>query len=384
MFTALLILVALLLIVILAGSQARARLRRRYLAPGRMVDVGGYRLHLHTLGQGEPAVVFDAGLGATGLAWAPIQRIVAQYTRAIVYDRAGLGWSEPGRQPRNNATMVEELHELLRRAGIPGPYVLVGHSLGGLNARLFAHVYPQEVAGLILVDAVHEEQFTPAPIQKQMQSMARFMPLIYGLQRLFVWSGLPALRPALMQFAVKGVFGQGQVPAKIAEAFRALIAANPGHHAAVAAEMQAIGDSHAEVRARHLKSLGDIPLIVLSHGRVEESPMLDPDVARLAEETFGDCQLLMAGESSRGRQIVAEHSGHNILFEQPELILDAIREVVQTARDRGSQMIAVPGDGREAHVTSVRSLDQIPGSGSGGTNQVQILVNKNDRRQRNE
>jgi pimeloyl-ACP methyl ester carboxylesterase len=326
------VLAALILFFGVAGRVARRRLLRQVPRPGRLVDVGGYHLHIHALGQGGPAVIFDAGAGATGLAWAPMQRDVAAFTNAVVYDRAGRGWSMPGRTPRTNHLMVEELHALLHNAGIPTPYVLVGHSLGGLNVRLYAHTYPQDVAGLVLVDAVHEEQFSPQPIKETMARMARMMPLVNGIQRLLVTSGLPALRPSLLQATVDGAFGRGPVPEEIRTAYRNLIAANPGHHAAFAAEMKAIDQSHARLREERVSLPSTIPLVVISHGRAEESPMLAPDVARLAEETFQKCQREMASQSPLGKQIIATESGHNIPFEQPELVLAAIREIVERAR----------------------------------------------------
>lgn len=114
---------------------------------GRLVDIGGYRLHLACQGKGSPTVVMEAAIGETGLLWSLVQPAVAQTTRACVYDRAGLGWSDPSPSPRTAAVMVEELHTLLATAEVPGPYVLVGHSFGGLLVRLHAARYPQEVAG---------------------------------------------------------------------------------------------------------------------------------------------------------------------------------------------------------------------------------------------
>lgn len=323
-------LVALLFGVI--SPLARRRLLRQHPAPGNLIDASGYRLHIHVLGQGGPAVIFDAGLGASGLVWAPMQRDVAAFTTAVTYDRAGLGWSEPGGRPRTNHVMVEELHALLRNTGIPGPYVLVGHSLGGLNARLYAHTYPQDVAGLVLVDAVHEEQFSPPAVKAAMARMARVTPIMYGAIRFLVYSGLPALRPSLLNSALDGIFGRGSVPQDIHSAVRALLAANPRHHAALAAETRAIDTSHAQIRAQKLANLDPIPVVVISHGRIDDAPMLDPQVVRLAEETFQQCQRAMVDESPRGRHIIATESGHSIPFEQPELVLNAIRELVDQAR----------------------------------------------------
>ena len=137
---------------------------KRYPPPGQLVDVGGYRLHLHCIGQGSPTVVLDAGLGAFSLDWGAVQPQIATSTRVCAYDRAGLGWSEPGPTPRSPQQFADELHALLTNAGVEGPYVLVAHSISGKTARLFASQHPNEVAGMVLVDARHEsvdEHLTP-------------------------------------------------------------------------------------------------------------------------------------------------------------------------------------------------------------------------------
>ncbi len=122
---------------------------------GQMVDIGGYRLHISCAGTGGPTVVIDSGVGDWSTSWVGVQAEVAKTTRACVYDRAGYGWSEVGPQPRTSAQFVYELHALLQGANINGPYVVVGHSLGGLTAQLFAHDYPEEVAGVVLVDSLN-------------------------------------------------------------------------------------------------------------------------------------------------------------------------------------------------------------------------------------
>src|SRR5215207_2765747 len=129
---------------------------RRYPPPGQLVDVGGYRLHIQCVGTGSRTVVLDAGLGGSSLDWNLVQPALGRTTRVCAYDRAGMGWSDPGPQPRTPRQIADELHTLLTNAGIAGPYVLVGHSLGGKNVRLFALAYPEQVAGMVLVDARSE------------------------------------------------------------------------------------------------------------------------------------------------------------------------------------------------------------------------------------
>src|ERR1043165_9432869 len=147
----------LIVVLALAGASyeaiAAAGDARRYPPPGQLVDVGGYRLHIQCVGSGNPTVVLDAGLSGSSLDWSLVQPELGRTTRVCAYDRAGMGWSDPGPQPRTPRRIADELHTLLTNAGIAGPYVLVGHSLGGKNVRLFALSHPDQVAAMVLVDA---------------------------------------------------------------------------------------------------------------------------------------------------------------------------------------------------------------------------------------
>src|SRR5215203_211449 len=165
---AILWLVVTLLVLAVVGAIYQAiateRAERAHPPPGEMVDVGGYSLHINCVGQGSPTVVLDAGLGGMSAEWVWVQREVSDTTRVCAYDRAGMGWSEMGPEPRDAKQITSELHTLLSKAGIEGPYVLVGHSFGGMYMQTYAARYPGEVAGVALIDSSTElDQFSQRP-----------------------------------------------------------------------------------------------------------------------------------------------------------------------------------------------------------------------------
>ena len=158
--------------------------QQKYPPPGRLVDVGGYRLHIHCLGPegaSGPTVVMDAGIGECSLGWGLVQPEIARFARVCTFDRAGLGWSDPAPTPRTSRQIVSDLHALLTNAGIKPPYVLVGHSFGGLNARLYTSQFPEEVAGMVLVDSAHED----LPFRPPLLIRVGLLTAPLGIPRLF-------------------------------------------------------------------------------------------------------------------------------------------------------------------------------------------------------
>ena len=194
------VLLALAVLGAIYQAIATALAERAYPPPGKMVNVGGYSLQINCVGHGSPTVVLDSGWGDFSAAWVRVQQEVSSATRVCAYDRAGMGWSEMGPEPRDARQITGELHTLLSKAGIDGPYVLVGHSLGGLSMQTYAHRYPDEVAGVVLVDSSFDtHQFSQRP-EAQKQRSAVVPPLVrFGISlpaRLGIIRLLSMLDPA--------------------------------------------------------------------------------------------------------------------------------------------------------------------------------------------
>jgi pimeloyl-ACP methyl ester carboxylesterase len=293
---------------------------------GQLVDVGGYRLNLYCSGEGSPTVVFDAGSGASGYSWSEIQSAVAGRTRACWFDRAGMGWSDTGPYPRTAAKMSQELHTLLRRAGVPGPYVLVGHSLGGLNARVYAGLYPGEVAGAVLVDAAHEDEPRRAPKFMLGLGLSRILwhPLWLTAQALRLVGVLRLTSPSVRLSADR----QRRTPSQILRALRQ----QPKTIATLMGDATT-QESYAEAEAS--PGLGDRPVIVLTRGKIptsEHPSEMDRQYAAYMQVWMHEIQPKLARLSTRGRQTIVENSGHGIPKEAPETVVNAVTEVVDTIR----------------------------------------------------
>ncbi len=324
------------------GSRAKARLAAKYPPPGQMVDIAcperrrrsGYRLHIRCEGEGRPGtptVVLEAPNGESSLIWAAVQPEVAKFARVCAYDRAGLGWSERGPKPRTIAVITDELAALLAGAGVAPPYVLVGNSIGGMYARTYAHRHPDQVVGMVLVDATHEEQTMrfPASLQRVQRQSQKMM--VFGM-RLFAKLNAIGL---LALLAERGnIKWPTPLPANVREAYVGLACSGAKSFEAIADETAAAEGNMAAVAAARIATLGDIPLVVLSAGLspisagsgisasdVEQFKVLAPQL-----------QAELAALSPRGRQSVAEKSGHYIQVDQPELVVAAIRDVVEAAR----------------------------------------------------
>lgn len=354
-------------VVLAAGFVARRRLRRRYPAPGELVKIGRQRLHLDVHGTELPTVIFEAGLGDYSATWDLVQPSVAEFARTVTYDRAGLGWSRGRIGRRTVGHSVEKLHQLLEQAGIDGPYVLVGQSYGGLISRLFAHRYPDEVAGMVLIDAAHEDQFLRAsePVRRMAAQMARLAGPMYLIPRLLAWLGISALRPTM----VPTPFGAAVPEAFDRERYQGILAAAGTRPLrAMLAELRGLKQSQEQLRAAR-GGLGDLPLVVLAHGRPEPLPASITEAVQQENEIlWRQLQQEIADSSTQGRLVIAEGSGHAVQIEDPQRVIDAVRQVVAAAQPAGQrrapdQAPAVPARPAAARVAGVvgRGLLSVPG-----------------------
>lgn len=288
-----------------------ARDRRFNRMEGELVNVNGRRMHIDCTGAGTPTVILDSGLGDTYFSWRKVQPETAKFVRVCSYDRAGLGYSDPSSQPRTSKVMAQELHALLQAANVPPPYILVGHSMGGYDVRLYASLYRNEVAGMVLVDASHPDQ------ENRFSAELRTMEGSWKREAEFMEYGMPFGIPRLL-----GLCDDDPVPR----------AAECNWHSARegAAEMKAFPQSAAETAATG--SLGDIPLAVLSHDPEKPSAELPPDLAKSTNQAWEKMQEELAHLSTRGTQTIAKNSGHYIQIDRPELVIAAVRSVVEQAR----------------------------------------------------
>lgn len=330
---ALLLLLVLLLLAAGLGSLYESRARARELSqvepPGQLVDVGGHQLHLVCQGErhaSQPTVLLEAGAGGWSIHWYELQRELASFARVCAYDRAGFGWSEAGPMPRDGQRIVAELHALLAGAGEPGPYVLVGASRGGQYVRLYRDAYPAEVVGLVLVDAEPEEFRTQTEVGQSVaaQNQATFtlLGLLTRLGVLRLMGGDPAEAPPLPCLP----FLLDRLPPETHAAYLA-VEGQPICFDTFLAEEAATEQREAQVRAA--QPLGDLPLVVLTHGQSAPASggASEAQVAE-AEAVWQALQREMATLSSQGSLIQATQSGHDIAIDQPALVVDAIRSMV--------------------------------------------------------
>jgi len=284
----------------------------RFPPPGRMVDADGVRMHLDVQGDhhGKPTIVLDAGLGSFSPNWHWVQHALAHDLRVVAYDRAGLGWSEPSPAPRDAGTMAAELRTALHTAGITGPYVLAGHSFGGLVIRAFADLYRPETAGLVLVDASHPDQWARWPV-----------PHADRIQLISLRVMATAARVGLLRVLdLFGAVSTGLPDQQVAELNARF--ALPRTLVTEAAQMQAWERSTRPLLDR-AAPLGDLPLAVIGVG-----------VQPLGATTLDALQMELPGLSTNSaRRVIAAATHESLIAERENAIqvANAIRAVVDAA-----------------------------------------------------
>jgi pimeloyl-ACP methyl ester carboxylesterase len=308
-------------------------------SPGRLIDIGGWRLHLNCTGDArvsQPTVILESGLGDFSVEWGLVQPGVAKFARVCSYDRAGDGWSELGPHPRTLRQIVYELHTLLDRAGVKPPLVLVGHSYGGWLVRQYASTYPADVVGMVLVEAGADNPWRMMSDGKLVRSsdLAKGQPIpavkTSGPLRV---SDIPPDALSQMKAGAQALAKHPNEPPRDklpadAQRMRAWTLAQLGHIAAGVNPFE--HEELTALRAERTKSqypLGDKPLIVLTRG------IPDEDSKELEEEHRRD-HTAIATMSRNGKLVIASRSGHHVQLDEPELVVNAIREVLGTAPKR--------------------------------------------------
>lgn len=305
---------------------------KAYPAPGRMVNVNGLNYHLNCIGTGFPVIILEAGLGESSLSWYPVQAKLAQTTQVCAYDRAGLGWSDPTDDPMSPEQVATNLDVLLRNASIKPPFVFVCHSRGGIFCRSFYHQFPSAVKGLVLVDSTHEQspfreyRFAKVDYFKQQMQML-VAPLLsrIGMIRLMGWANADR-RPS-------------PLPPDVLAA-KTAVQNRTDTTLAVVNEI-ALMRKGLDSSTLPPPSLGNLPLVVLTSGKGIDSALAEREakasnssvenavaVARI-ERT---AQQELAALSSNSKHVIAEKSGHFIMYDQPDLLVDNVLALLNAVR----------------------------------------------------
>ena len=302
--------------------------------PGRLVQAGALRLHIYELGKGSPAVVLESGISATSVSWRRVQSAIADFTHVLSYDRAGLGWSDPARTPRTATHIVKELDAMLQAANVPPPYILVGHSFGALVVRLYALHHPTNVAGIVLVDPLRPQDWHPLSARQRRDLKGG--AFLSGWGALLAWFGV--VRFTLLRLArgsswLPRFIGRatstgaglatlerlvGEVRKMPQELWPAIVS-----HWCHPKSFRSMGSHLAQLPVSveciiGTKPLAGVPVIVLTGTK---------SLTKWAPEDF-------PGISSDTTRIVAEHSGHWIQLDEPELVVNAVRDLVTRVRER--------------------------------------------------
>jgi pimeloyl-ACP methyl ester carboxylesterase len=304
-------LAALILVLVAVGAIyqyfATVEDSRRYPPPGKMVDVGGFKMHLDCVGDGSPTVVLDNGLFFGSFGWHTVPQGVVEFTRVCTFDRAGIGWSEASPHGRGIDQINKELHELLIRAGEREPFVFAGHSIAGLYVQNYSNNYAKEVAGIVFIDSSHAEQTIRDPISAWTRMLLRIGKIAapLGVVRLFI-SATAADSPEM-----------------------AASLCSTKHFYASADEFLTMDENARHLREKPMQ-LGDKPLVVLTRNLTASPDDTEEDVRH--NESWKEMQTDLASRSNNAKHLVSDKSGHIMHKDEPELVIRGIRHVVEAAR----------------------------------------------------
>ena len=281
---------------------------------GPFEEVNGSRMHIDCTGSGSPALILDAGLGGDSVSWSELQPVLSQTTRVCSYDRAGFGWSQAARGPRDADAIAGELHQLLRQAGVSGRVVLMGNSIAGLYIRDYAALYPAEVAGLIFVDASNPSADAAARSGGAAPPAWVFhLALMLGVPRIIGRCSHPGGGP------------EAAFQTMLSEDFCRL------HYEAYAAELREFGASSQEVERAH--SFGSLPILIFSHDPLGTLPRRSETEAEKATQSAWNAgQEKLKALSTRSRRIIVTGSSHHLDEERPGLVETEVAEFIQEIR----------------------------------------------------
>jgi pimeloyl-ACP methyl ester carboxylesterase len=311
------LIVSLILLVVTASVVVRViamhRAERDFPPPGKMVEIDGRLSHIHCTGTGSPTILLESGLDDRGSwGWDHMREELSQIARVCAYDRAGIIWSEPREGPRDAERISRELHAILAAASEPSPYVMVGHSLGGLLVRVFDRLYPGEAAGFVFVDASHPEQDLRWPEEvrlmierRKREPDHRWLNRIITPFRIFAPERATPRTAYWWRSMPEGVLAEGR-------------------------EIDVMSE-----QAARTGPLGDRPVIVLTAGNARTMPGLSRETDAAMRRTWLDLHGEMAGLSTNSDHRIVENAGHYVHWDRPEAVVAAIRDVVSATRDGG-------------------------------------------------
>lgn len=300
----------------LFNTIAQHRFWARNPPPGQILTVNGHKMHISCTGQGQPTIILDAGLGSDSFQWGEIQPRLSKITRVCSYDRAGFGWSDALPAPRDANHIANELHHLLLQAAIPGPVVLMGHSIAGMYIRDYAVHYPADIAGLIFVDSSTPLQ-DENPVRKSTDS-----------------SGPPSwvFRSALIA-GIPRLIGMCSKPAKGMEPYAGMQQAEDVcrvHYTAITSELDSFNQSgHQTV---HSGPFGSLPILIFSHDPAKSIPAHNPGDEVRRQQVWSQMQEDLKKLSTRSRRVIARGSTHNVHRDRADLVVKEVTLFLQQIR----------------------------------------------------